>query len=238
LNINIFEGARRIALLVGAIWSAGWLAYGVFSDPDPAMRLAVRGPGRVPVQVAACGAADASRYVHARLPDSGSVRAELCFTAHKADDGRMLVPYQIKTVHIELPGKVVKEVPASLTRRQLLAQLEADGYDTSTLKVMRSKPQDEPFAEFRTGGTWQMGETHSSEVRSYIDGVVENLVLSPEAAKEATGLQWRARMLRLWEAAQFLFGGLICGWILVASVGWVVRGFMGIPRGTDRRAAS
>ena len=237
MAINVFEGARRIALLTAAVWCAGWLAYGFLSEPDPVLHLAVRGPGKAPARVDACGFADASRYVSAKLPDSSAVRAELCFTAHKADDGRMLVPYEIKTVHIELPGKVFKEVPANLTRRQLLARLQAGGYDTSKLTAILSKPQDEPFSEFTSGGTWLMGDTYSSEVRGYIDGVVDSLVLSAELARYASSLRWRARMQRVWEAGQFLAGGLVVGWILVAAVGWVVRGFLGIPLGHDRRPA-
>lgn len=235
MALNVFEGARRVALLTAAVWCAGWLAHGFLSEPDPALRLAVTGPGKPPTRVEACGPFDASRYINAKLQDNATVQAEVCFTAHKSDDGRMLVPYQSKTVHIELPGKVIKEVPASLTRRQLLARLHDEGYDTSKLAVLLSKPPDEPFSEFTSGGTWLMGDAYSSEVRTYIDGAVANLVLGAELSKDAGTLRLRARLLRVWEAGQFLAGGLVVGWILVAAVGWVARGFLGIPRGQDRR---
>ena len=37
-----------------------------------------------------------------------------------------------------------------------------------------------------------------------------------------------------WKTAlQFLVGGLVIGWVLVSSIGWIVRGFLGVPRGKD-----
>jgi len=32
-----------------------------------------------------------------------------------------------------------------------------------------------------------------------------------------------------------LFGGLAFGWVFMAVTGWVVRGFLGVPRGADER---
>jgi hypothetical protein len=46
----------------------------------------------------------------------------------------------------------------------------------------------------------------------------------------------RAALLAQWKDAMFsLFGGLAIGWAVVAAIGWIARGFIGIPMGKDIR---
>jgi len=37
---------------------------------------------------------------------------------------------------------------------------------------------------------------------------------------------------------EFLVGGLAAGWAVVFTTGWIVRGFLSIPRGKDERPAA
>ena len=47
-----------------------------------------------------------------------------------------------------------------------------------------------------------------------------------------TGRTWDEERL---SAVAWLFGGLAVGWVLLFVVGWIVRGFMGIPMGKDAK---
>jgi len=55
---------------------------------------------------------------------------------------------------------------------------------------------------------------------------------------EAAEAKERAALLAQWKDAMLvLFGGLAAGWVFVAAIGWIARGFMGIPMGKDMRAS-
>ncbi len=92
MSINIFEGARRIAVVIGAFWLAGWLGNAVFSRTYPELHYVVAGLGAEPMRALGCGRDDAVQRVSAD-DAKGPVDAVLCFRAQLADNGKMLVPY-------------------------------------------------------------------------------------------------------------------------------------------------
>lgn len=184
MKINIFEGARRIALLIGAIWIIGCLAYAIISEPYSKVTFKIHSPGMAPALMeTACASDDASEYIDRSTPDGQSVNISLCFIAHKSTDGRMLIPY-------------------------------ADSED---------------------GKAWVMNEKYSTQVSQYKKTVAQAFQLTSEGAEAARKAD-RAALLKQWkEAVLAIFIGLTVGVVFVSAVGWIVRGFMGIPRGHDMR---
>jgi hypothetical protein len=90
-----------------------------------------------------------------------------------------------------------------------------------------------PYTE-KDGQVWGNGE-YSNEVMNYTKARAERFDLPDEGRKRALE-QWnRRRTDQLKEAALFTIGGVVCLSILSAIIGWIVRGFFGIPRGQDRR---
>ena len=194
MKLNIFEGARRIALGCGAIWLIGCLAYAVFSEPYASVTYVVPEFGAAAVKGKNCGSNDALRHIEAETSKGLSVRVTLCFTASEASDGRMLVPYTLST-------------------NNQAVQHPSDKY------------------------TVLMNEPYSTSVRDYTELVGNRFKFSESDMKYAENELWDA-CLRLWmEALQFALGGVAVFWIIVAGVGWIVRGFMGIQRGKDVRPA-
>lgn len=179
MKLNVFEGARRIALLFGGLWVVGCLAYAIFSEPYYRVAYTVRWPGMAPVLVEDCSADDAQEYIDPKTPNGERISVVLCFSAHKADNsGEMLVPY----------------------------------------------------APAENGKMW-MAEKYSPEVSRYTKPVGKAFQLTEPGVKEAKARK-RAALLEQWKIAmQVLFGGLAAGWALITATGWIVRGFMGIPRG-------
>lgn len=238
MRFNVFEGARRIALSFAATFTIGCVAYGVFAEPHVAMTFVIRSPDAPAVSAARCGDEDATEFLTRELEGGKSVWVTLCFTAHKADDARMLVPYQTRTTDIRLPdGTIIEDVSRSLTRTELIARLKANGYDVAkfgydvaSLETDSGTPWEPHRVKY-----WRMHDRYSSEVRTYAGRVAAGFALSNDDSKEAERRLWSARVEQWKQAAQVMLVGLIVGWGLVALVGWVVRGFMGIPRGADRR---
>jgi len=182
MKLNVFEGARRIALLIGGLWALGWVAYAILSEPYSRVRYSVHRLGATPVLVENCADNDGHEYITARTSDGDDISVDLCFVARKADNGEMLIPY----------------APAE-------------------------------------GGKVWMGQPYSTEVRDYTRGVGQSFQLDERGVVKAKELR-RAALLDQWKTAMlFLFGGLAVGWGFVAATGWVVRGFMRIPRGKDER---
>lgn len=184
MKVNIFEGARRISLLIGALWVVGWSAHAIFSEPYSQVTYSVLSLG-VPFVAEDCPDRAAIEFLEREAPDGKSVNIKLCFLAGQADNGEMLVPY----------------------------------------------------TEASDGIVW-MGERYSTEVQKYTESVARKFQLTPEGIEAFEAIQRKALLEQWGVAAMSLFGGLAIGWAVVAVIGWIVRGFMGIPRGQDMRPVS
>jgi len=82
-----------------------------------------------------------------------------------------------------------------------------------------------------------MGESYGSEVSAYTQRIADGFSLTRQSQETAAGQLWKARVSQ-WKASfQVLVFGLLFGWALTALIGWIARGFLGIPHGKDRRPA-
>lgn len=59
MAVNMFEGARRIALAIGATWTLGCVAYAVLQKPYAPLFFSVESPGSEPKPAEQCGTDDA-----------------------------------------------------------------------------------------------------------------------------------------------------------------------------------
>lgn len=182
MKLNIFEGARRISLLIGALWVIGVSANAFFSTPYATVTYAVLLPGSAPAVTYDCPSNAATEYLERRTAEGKTINIKLCFFAAKADTGEMLVPY----------------------------------------------------ADAGNGKVW-MGGVYSTEVQQYTASVASKFDLTPEGIAAFKSIHRKALFEQWGAAAMFLFGGLAVGWAVVAAIGWIVRGFMGVPRGQDMR---
>lgn len=96
MRVNLFEGFRRIFWLLLIAWLAtvAWITYE--SSPYVSMTFSVYGPGSIPTRYySPCGPNDATDYRRMFSTLGKSVGVNFCFLAHKANDGRMLVPVKV-----------------------------------------------------------------------------------------------------------------------------------------------
>lgn len=232
MAVNMFEGARRIALAIGAAWTLGCVAYAVLQKPYAPLFFSVESPGSEPKPVEQCGTDDAREYISREFEPGTPISVTLCFAAHRADNGRMLIPYA-RVTSVELPdGRILQNVPLNITQAELLAKLKANGIDISRL-AGTSGPSWEPL--WRTH--WNMGEPYSTEVSVYTQRVADGFSLTRQSQETAASQLWQARLRHWKESFQVLVVGLLLGWALTALIGWIARGFLGIPRGKDHRPA-
>lgn len=240
VTVNVFEGARRIAVVLGAAWVGGCIWYAAVTDPFVAgMAFSISKPGEAPKRVNACEADDASSYL--APTKEAPVHVTLCFPAERAADGRMLIPYPSKGVSVRMPdGTLIENVPDGLTKAELLARLKAGGYDVD--KLLNGQASKEPFpvpsasapARFEV---YALGERYSTNVSQYVTSVANSFVFPADALEEATRRRQDARSAQLKSVGMVMVVVLAAGWVCLATVGWIVRGFFGIARGKDTRAS-
>lgn len=93
-----------------------------------------------------------------------------------------------------------------------------------------------PYKEIE-GNRVLLHESYSSEVSSYKKAIADRLQLSVEGAAAADKARLDARFENTKNAAMALGFGLAVWWAFVAGLGWVMRGFLGVPKGKDHREA-
>jgi hypothetical protein len=182
--INIFEGSRRIALLVAGLATLGTLVALVTNDPYVSIDYSIARPGGSFSRQSENCPSDAGKHYFTTETRTGKrVSIDLCLlTMPFGEKDKQLVPYKI----------------------------------------------DEK------GMVWGAA-SYSSEVSEYERQLEKRFVLSPEdnnfAEKEISQRYWKDFK----EGLLYLVIGLTIFGCFVWAVGWIVRGFLGIPRGMDRR---
>jgi hypothetical protein len=242
MTFNMFAGARRIALGLGALCVLGCLLYVILQPPDFRIFYAIPWPGEKPVRATECADEDATRYLD-RNEGVGDFAVTLCFTAHKAQDGRLLVPYAAVTVPEDSgPWNAYRQAKPSDRPREgegkrmfeLFAALEEAQAKNDMARTAEISAQIEAISpSVRTQTRYLMNEEYHENVRKYVAATVKSFTVPKEDLKEIQQGVWNARLQQWKVAALVLIAVLASGWVVVAAIGWVMRGFLGIPRGKD-----
>lgn len=182
--MNIFEGSRRIAYLIGGVVVVVVLAVTATYDPYISINYSISHPDATPQRMEeSCPEKAGRAFISSKSQSGIPVSVNLCLlTMEFGDDKQKLVPYKI----------------------------------------------DEK------GMIWG-AVSYSDEVNRYMDTVESNFSIpngdnkwiEDEKSRQYWG-RWKDNILGL-------AVGLSIFAIFVWAVGWVVRGFVGIPRGLDKK---
>lgn len=243
MPLNIFEGARRITKLIALIAVLIYAAYAYFSEPYVPISYSIGWPGDKPV-LGPCGSDAATEY-RSYVPTSNGKRVSLtlCFEKQPATDGRRLVFYECDTT---ARGNDAAEASADLARLQRAlrnADKSGDVQAAKRLALEIRKIQAIAAAKARLGvqeskrqeiKCWG-DEWHSDKVRRYTEQTANAFVI-PKADEESIESEWWAKWRSdIGESTLALFIGLGIFWAVTWAIGWIVRGFLGIPLGQDHR---
>lgn len=181
-RFNVFEGSRRIALLIKVVWAIGAVAVGWTASPHVSLEFSTSHPDAAFIKSDDCTiGTDATKFISRPIDNDKTVSVELCFKALRADSGAYLVPYRAE------------------------------------------------------GGRWWGNARYMPDVTTYTDARAQAFSLS-EADREAAREEWsNQRTDNIRNGVLFAVGGWIVLSLLQMLVGWIVRGFLGIPHGRDRR---
>lgn len=186
MRINIFEGARRIALLIAVLVTVIALVVTATNKPYLSVNYHVYRPD-APFNRTdePCPTGAARDYFSKMSPNGNSVGINLCLlTMPFGKDHQQLVPYRI---------------------------------DQSGMLLGAA--------------------SYSNEVSVYEQNL-ENRFMFPASDSSWVDEEISRRYRKNWlNSLAFMAVGLGVFWVLVWAIGWIVRGFAGIPLGKDRRSS-
>jgi hypothetical protein len=211
MSVNWFEGGRRISTLLMVLVAAGGLAYVAFIN-EPTPMLSSRGP-EMPWFV---GDADCKYPSYQRvLPDlewgGKNPGLALCFLALDNDK----IPYAVAPTPPEEKARQAREEAEDRTR------------------IARGEPPP-----IRLASPWYYtDDSYSPRVDAYVAKSVADLKVTRELREQLNKTPWRFRAHKraFKEALPWVLGLCIGIWLITAVIGWIVRGFAGVPTGQDFR---
>lgn len=239
MKINMFEGARRIAKLMAVIWAVGWCIYAYTNSPYIHAYFRVDSPGNVPIrmgeQESGCGSDDATESLYSQYTSKGTdVSLTLCFKPFDSIDGRKLIP-----IRTDSPPKA-SEVYDALRKADAAGDTEAAeklaAYIKSEKFEFRLRAEREGAQPQANANKYKVlwgNEKYSTEVSNYTKRVASNFKLTKADEEWIDSKVWPARWEKIKEGALAIIGGLAFLWVFSWGVGWIVRGFAGIPTGHD-----
>ncbi len=228
MAINIFEGARRIALLLGGGAAVITVLVAFNQDAYYHATYSLAAPN-APFRKTDDGCPSEGRAIdfNHKTSSGKEVRVSVCLEP-------MTFPRAEVMSAIEELKALAREAIARGDRdtaTRAMDKIEAMQAQNATNK---NKEETEliPYKTDADGMTWG-GRRYSSEISTYETQVKKRFTMT--ATDEATSIKEAAKMWRsqFAEAMGYLAAGLAIFGALVWAVGWIVRGFMGIPRGSD-----
>jgi len=190
MRINIFEGSRRIRLLLQILWAVGALSINWNNNPSIWVTYQTYGPDypfiKADESSSSCESNDRRESLDTKTKSGTSVYVTLCYRAQEFTNSQMLVPYKTDAND---KGKVWGNSAYSS---------DVEKYVEHRKRLFKIPPTDEQWID-------ELGKKK----------VIENI-------KDGVGY------------AALGFGFI---WLIGTVIGWIVRGFMGIPRGLDTRTA-
>jgi len=183
-RLNVFEGARRIAMVIAAIPTIYVLIGVATSTPYLPVYYHVTGPDAPFIKTDNSCPAESRKYYFSKEVSNGySAHIELCLLSSSfGKDSRQLIPYKI----------------------------DKDGM---------------------IWGAWP----YSSEVDEYTRALERRFAFS-DVDTQLIEKELSRIKRNIWlESLGYLVASLAIFWMFVCAIGWIVRGFAGIPRGADHR---
>lgn len=253
MTINVFEGARRIAKLLAALWVGGWVIAAFNISPSVDVTYKIANPIAVPIRMTeACPADSTTEYVYDKVTQSGTKTAvTLCFakmTANmqpKIDKSRVQwddIPQQasqdeMKAGKIQETGKPKPRVSVAEALEEIKAEEMKAGKVTESFVTFKIKAPDGSILTVKApdGATEEQAIEFAASNWQPQSSLKDAFVIPKADEKWIDGQWWSLVMKEIGLGALGAVSGLLFLFAFTWTMGWIVRGFMGIPRGQDHR---
>ena len=220
-GVNWFEGGRRISKLLMAIVTAigAFILYGTTAQ---APTFFTAGPGEPwRFETRACKSPDYSRYQFDTKV--GDEDVDLCFEA--LPNGK--IPYALAP----------EPEDAAIARKEREAREAAQAKIEDEAVMAPGKPP--PIRVVEIPKWYYNGDPYEEPTMSYISERASAFRLTPQMTQQiretSSRRLWAARWETFNEGFPWVMGIVAAIWGLTMVIGWIVRGFAGVPMGADFR---
>ena len=257
MAINVFEGARRIAKLLAALWVGGWVVAAFYVSPSVNVTYKIANPGAASIRITEeCPADSATEHVYDKVTQSGTKTAvTLCLHLPKKPK------FSVDDV---FSSRVGTETENPFDKFDTASQPPKKQKFDIDLALDESAPAPEPDPELPEAPGPPEPEVQAAETnqvqplpqpkidKSKIEwdspqavplrevdfdpfAEMETFVLPQSDEEWIDGQWWPLFMKEIGWGALGAVSGLLFLLAFTWTTGWIVRGFMGIPKGQDHK---
>ena len=204
----------------------GLVAAAAISKPYATARFSIATFGATPTLVDECGADDGYGRYDTKTSRGKDASITLCFKQSEMFGGSKMIPYlEIKSSDQD---KDASDAQLAQVRTALAnAQKEGATGDVAKLTGYLKKLSDGSAVMLK--GL----PADAPEIKLYMQKVADKLKASPGTQK-AVDDSYRDELWSQWKTAAIqVVSFLVIGFLTVTCIGWIARGFMGIPRRQD-----
>lgn len=237
MALNIFEGARRIAKLVAVVWVVGISSFilmqgapfitGIYYISTSDRRV---GPSDPPCE-----------YLNHFRQEEITVKTKKGTEAYIT----LCFPPEIKEFLVTIPSgdKYVVTSPVVATEQEVRSYVQSEEVSGDTLEAEFNRYKKEHSvaslsAAVKKQEKWRDDPIVLSwEGRAFAEHLKNTLVLSQADEEWIHGQWWAKWWEQIRQGLLVIVAGVVLLWGLTWSIGWIVRGFLGIPRGQDHKTA-
>jgi hypothetical protein len=252
--MNIFEGSRRIAKLLGVFIIFGFIL--AFLDTYPhsiAVIYQINETGETPTRVDKCEG-EISEHTERSYESKGKVYVELCLPTNLATLDqlhRMLIKSdkdgkkQLAQATADEIRKRRAQLKDAINSSAIMNDPDYVNANEATKRAIRSKwgLDDNGSAIDYEAIAKKYGGVLSGEKSNKFDPdlflkrreTVDSFNLPAADANHITRLKWLGTLKQAGKYFAGLVASLAAFWLFTWTVGWIARGFMGIHRGQDSK---
>ena len=253
--MNIFSGSRRIATVAGALWIVGWLiaaathetrvrarydfvvgsnyanfaGFDLYSCPQNTDQrsLDIKTESGHPIQITLCIAGSSINVPQGFILDDPTLLLK--------DPSYINAPLDIKQ---KLFNTHVAQSPDYLSANLATKNAIREKFGVQKIQELQKAPFDPDAYLAQKEGPWTKYQSNKGNPFDIFD---ESKLAAAFKIRKEDQLRLNEKW---WESWRSTYGQglaiMICGlallWIFSLAMGWIVRGFLGIPHGADSRS--
>jgi len=255
IEMNIFSGSRRVAAVAGALWVIGWLIAAAAHETKVYARydfiVGSDFANFAGFNLYSCPQKTDQRSLNFKTESGHPIEITLCIIGSSInvpqgfilDDPTILLkdPSYI-SAPLEIKQKLFDTHVAS-SSNYLSANLATknairEKFGVSGVQELEKAPFNPDAYLAKKEGP---GTKYQTSTGNPFDIFDESKILAAFKTRKEDQVRLDEKWWESWRSAYgqglaAMFGGLIALWIFSQAMGWIIRGFLGIPFGTDSKS--